>query len=333
MPPAPSTGAGRAAGAVTATTRVRPTMTEVATNTGNWGRFGPDDERGMLNLLTPETVLAATRVPRTGKCYSLALPIQRHGVPWFDYRGAPTRLPLTHQSDHGQYELFGAPDHLGSNEDVLILASHNGTHIDALSHVFCNRTMYNDTPVEVVSAAAGATKLGIETIRSIVGRAVLLDMARHLGQPEGIEGEYVIGSADLEACAAAQGVEVRTGDILLIRTGWIDRFLALGVRGPADVVGANPIQPGLGRDAMAFIDAHDITVIGSDNSAIEAIPFDGNEFLSVHVELLVKRGIHLVEHLVLSEMAADECWECLFVVAPLPVVGAAGSPVNPIAIG
>ena len=68
----------------------------------NWGRFGADDERGMLNLLTPDVVLASMGVPKSGKVYSLALPIQRHGVPYFDYRGAPTRLPLTHQSDHAK---------------------------------------------------------------------------------------------------------------------------------------------------------------------------------------------------------------------------------------
>ena len=73
--------------------------------------------------------------------------------------------------------------------------------------------------------------------------------------------------------------------------------------------------------------------VGADNSAIESIPFDDDEFLGVHVELLVKRGVYLIEHLMLAEMAADRCYESLFMVAPLPVIGAAGSPVNPIAIG
>ena len=107
----------------------------------NWGRFGADDERGMLNVLTPEVVLAATRTPRTGKVYSLALPIQRHGVPYFDYRGAPVRLPLRHQSDPGHFVDYGAPQDLGANEDILILASHNETHMDALSHVYDERRM------------------------------------------------------------------------------------------------------------------------------------------------------------------------------------------------
>jgi kynurenine formamidase len=259
-------------------------------------------------------------------------------VPYFDYRGAPTRLPLTHQSDAGQFAAFGAPDHLGANEDILILASHNETHIDALSHVFHERQMYNGFAAETVSAAGGATKLGIDKIRGIVGRAVLLDIPRYLNSLDGgnrvwIDGPHIITSAELAACAAFQGVEVRTGDIVLVRTGWIDQFISLNVVGPADVVGANPIQPGLGLDAVAFLDQYDIVAVGSDNSAIEAIPFDNDEFLSVHVQLLVKRGIHLIEHLMLKEMADDQCWECLLVVAPLPVVGAAGSPVNPIAIG
>ncbi len=309
-------------------------MSATSSQTGtNWGRFGADDERGMLNLLTPEVVLQATRVPRTGKVYSLALPIQRAGIPYFDYRGAPTRLPLAHQSDSGQFVAYGAPEHVGANEDVLILASHNETHMDALSHVFAERTMYNGIPAEAVSAQAGATKLGIEKVGWIVGRAVLLDMVRFYGAEQRLEGAAAIGSDDLEACARRQGVEVRDRDILLVRTGWIDWFLAQDVHGPADFAMAEFAQPGLSTDAARFMDEHDITAVGADNSAVEVLGRPGDVFLGGHVELLVKRGIHLVEHLMLKEMADDECYESLFIVAPLPVVGAAGSPVNPIAIG
>jgi kynurenine formamidase len=298
----------------------------------NWGRFGTDDERGMLNLLTPEVVLQATRVPSTGKVYSLALPIQRAGVPYFDYRGAPTRLPLAHNSDRGQFVQYGAPDHIGANEDVLILASHNETHMDALSHVFAERQMYNGVPAEAVSAQAGATRLGIEKVGWIVGRAVLLDMVRFYGADGWLTGARGIGGDDLEACARQQGVEVRDRDIVLVRTGWIDWFLSQEIHGPADFAMSDYAQPGLSTDVAGFVDAHDITAIGADNSAIEVLGREGDVFLGGHVELLVNRGIHLIEHLMLKEMADDECYECLFVVAPLPVVGAAGSPVNPIAI-
>jgi kynurenine formamidase len=298
----------------------------------NWGRFGTDDERGMLNLLTPEVVLQATRVPKTGKVYSLALPIQRAGMPYFDYRGAPTRLSLAHQSDRGQFVEYGAPDHIGANEDVLILASHNETHMDALSHVFAERQMYNGVPVETVSAQAGATRLGIEKVGWIVGRAVLLDMVRFYGVDGWLTGARAISGDDLEACARQQGVEVRDRDIVLVRTGWIDWFLSQDIHGPADFALSDYAQPGLSTDVTGFVDAHDITVIGADNPAIEVLGREGDVFLGGHVELLVNRGIHLVELLMLKEMADDECYECLFVVAPLPVVGAAGSPVNPIAI-
>ena len=138
---------------------------------------------------------------------------------------------------------------------------------------------------------------------------------------------------DLAACAKAQGTEVRAGDIVLVRTGWIDKFLSWNVMGPADFSGREFGQPGLDVGSVSFLDDHDVAVVGCDNSAIEVLGREGDGFLSVHVELLVKRGIHLIEHLMLKEMADDRCYESLFICAPLPVVGAAGSPVNPVAIG
>jgi len=289
----------------------------------NWGRWGDDDERGTLNLLTPEAVLAATQVCRTGKVYSLALPIQREGVPIFDYRGAPQRLSLTSNTDNDRYEEFGAPEGLGSNEDVLVLASHSITHMDALSHVFAEGKMYNDFGAEEFTTAKGAQHLDVAQTASFAGRGVLLDLPRHQGV-DWLEPGQVIDAAQLEACRDAQGSELRSGDILLVRTGWLDRF-ATGVEGYA--------QPGLGKDAVSFVDDHDISVVGADNAAIECIPFDDGEFLSVHIELLVNRGVTLLEHLFLAELAADGCHEFLLTVGGLKVTGAAGSPINPIAIG
>jgi kynurenine formamidase len=91
-------------------------------------------------------------------------------------------------------------------------------------------------------------------------------------------------------------------------------------------------QPGIGLDAAAFIGDHDIAAVGADNSAVEVTPFDNGTFLAVHIELLVNLGVPLLEHLVLAELGRDHVHEFLFVAAPLPVTGAAGSPVNPVAI-
>src|SRR5256885_4829818 len=131
------------------------------TTNDNWGRWGDDDERGTLNLLTPEAVLAATRVCRTGKVYSLALPIQRDGVPIFDYRGAPQRLSLRSNTDLDEYRAFGAASGVGANEDVLVLASHSITHMDALSHVYADGRMYNDFGAGEFTTADGARHLDI----------------------------------------------------------------------------------------------------------------------------------------------------------------------------
>ena len=294
--------------------------------TTNWGRWGADDQRGALNLLTPEVVLAATRVCRTGTVYNLGVPIQHRGsAPIFDHRSPPQRLTLMNQADPASFVSYGASPDVGANEDVLVLDSHTLTHMDALSHVYAEGTLYNGFPADDVRTNTGTPHCGIDKVGGVVGRGVHLDMPRHHGV-DWLEPGYVITSADLQACADAQGVEVRSGDILLIRTGYLDYWHSLGE--PTEPTS----QAGMGFDAVNFIREHDVAVVGSDNSAVEPIPFDNGIFLGVHIELLVKLGVHMLEHLNLGSLAADQVSECLFVIAPLPVSGASGSPINPIAI-
>ena len=298
-----------------------------STAIGNWGRWGPDDERGALNLLDHETVLAATKVTKTGKVYNLGLPVQRSGVPIVDYRGAPQRLTLTSQTDVDMFTAYGSPEGLGANEDVLVIASHNGTHMDALSHVYSDHQLYNGTSASSFASNTGAPKCGIEKTGGFAARAVLLDVAGFLGV-EWCEPGYKVTGDDLEACRSAQGVDVGPGDVLLVRTGWLDCFSSV-------TPGEEPplAQPGLALSAVPFIRDHDIAAVGADNAAVECVPFDQEIFLAVHIELLVKLGVTLLEHLVLREMADDRCYSSLLVVAPLLVTGGTGSPVNPIAIG
>jgi kynurenine formamidase len=289
-------------------------------------RWGADDERGALNLLDPATVLAATKVCKTGKVYNLGLPVQRNGVPWFDYRGAPMRLTLTGAGTQGAYRDYGGPDDLGANEDVLVIAAHNGTHMDALSHVYAENKIYNGFEGNSFSVQNGAEKCGIEKTGGFAARAVLLDMCAHFGV-DWLEPGTKISGEDLEACRSKQGIEIKKGDAVLVHTGWLKLFGSLQP-------GEEPpfMQPGLGLSTVPFLDDWDVAAVGADNAAIEVIPFDDDRFLSLHIEVLVKRGITLIEHLVLQHMAADGVTECLFVAAPLLVTGASGSPLNPIAI-
>jgi kynurenine formamidase len=292
----------------------------------NWGRWGADDERGALNLLTSAAVLDAVATVRRGRVYALGLPIDATAAPIIDGRGEPRRLTLTCDSDDERYASFGAAPGVGGNQDVLMLASHHGTHIDALSHVFADRSMYNGFRSSTFKSFSGASRLGVEKLGVIVGRGVLLDVAAHVGT-DALPPGYCITGEDLEACAATQKTDVHSGDILLVRTGWLEWWHRAAAE-RAEPGG----QPGIGRSAAEFIRDHDVAAVGADNSAVEVIPFDGGTFLAVHIELLVNLGVPLLEHLYLADLARDQVHEFLFVAAPLPVTGAAGSPLNPLAI-
>ena len=118
-------------------------------------RWGADDERGALNLQTPETVLAGLAAARTGKVYPLGLPVQRSGMPHVAHRPTPQRLTLTSDSDAGMFAAFGAAPGTGSHEDVVVLPTHEATHMDALGHVFDGEALYNGFPHDAASTYGG----------------------------------------------------------------------------------------------------------------------------------------------------------------------------------
>jgi kynurenine formamidase len=305
----------------------------------NWGRYGPDDERGALNLVTPDGLRRAAALVKTGKAYSLAMPISRSGTPPVYGRSAPERLTRTAPDDvldtgsAGSAEVARAPgaeagERVGANEDVLIVSSHAGTHLDGLSHVFVGEHFYNGHPVSSFTTRKGAGRLAITTTATIATRGVLLDVvaARPDLAPDGmLPAGYTVTAGDLAASCDRQNVRLEPGDAALVRTGWAERF-------QEDRNTPTFPQPGLGLEAATWLVDRDVAVVGVDNSAVEVLPFEGGGILPVHVELIVNNGVSLVEHLYLAELAADGCHEFLLVIGALPVVGATGSPVNPVAI-
>lgn len=296
--------------------------------TNNWGRWGDDDERGALNLLTPEVIAAAAASIRTGKVYSLGIPIQGQGVPLLDHRGRPMRLTIQDGTDDGMYAMFGAEEGTGAHEDVLVMASHTTSHMDALVHVYAHHKHYNGVAYDEMKASSGAGRLGIEKVGGFAARAVILDMVAFFGDEVHVEHGRCLTSEDLKGAAAAQGVEVRAGDVVLVRTGHLQWWWANNAaRGPEQY-----FQAGIGADAAEWLASMDVVAVGADNAAVEVIPFDGNDFLRVHKMLLVEAGIYMLEYLDLSAPAADRAYEGLLTVAPLKVTGATGSPINPIFI-
>ena len=305
-------------------------MTDLAHGrANNWGRWGDADERGALNHLTPEVIKAAAASITTGQVFSLGIPIQGQGVPLLDYRGTPMRLTLQDATDAGMYAPMGCADGTGAHEDVLIMASHTTSHMDALVHVYSEFSHYNGVGHDEMHALGGAQRLGIEKVGGFAARAVLLDMVAHFGDDEFVEPGRMIMGADLEAAAAAQGTEVRPGDVVLVRTGYLQMWW------DAQASGTDPgfAQAGIGSDAANWLASRDVVAVGSDNAAVEVIPFDENDFLRVHRILLVDHGIYMLEFLNLAEAAAAGVHEGIIAVGPLKVTGATGSPINPILIG
>src|SRR6185437_11741704 len=147
----------------------------------NWGRWGDTDERGAINLIGAAEVLAGVAACRTGRTYHLGLKVQRKGVPLIDFRPTPERYALFRDTDKEMFAKLGSDGTVAFNEDVLSVPTHNGTHMDALAHCVADDTLYNGFPASAVEANRGASKCGIEKVGSVVGRAVLLDVAAHLG--------------------------------------------------------------------------------------------------------------------------------------------------------
>jgi kynurenine formamidase len=177
--------------------------------------------------------------------------------------------------------------------------------------------MYNGFRADATSTYGGLQHCGIEKAGPIVARGVLLDVAGVRGP---LEPGYVITPEDLKAC----GVSPTPGSVALVRTGWLEAY--------DPMAGLSYQQPGLGVAAARWLAAQDVVAVGADNTAVEAMPFEGGGYMPVHVELLVHRGVYLLEHLLLEPMARDGVREMLFVAAPLAITGASGSPVNPVAI-
>jgi len=218
-------------------------------------------------------------------------------------------------------------DGSSSANELFVSGGHVGTHVDALAHVSLHDRLHGGASASEAQRGGRFSTHGIETMAPVVCRGVLLDVAAAKGVGC-LEPGYGVTAADLEQTAAKAGVEVREGDAVLVRTGWgrhwddPERYLGeeLGVPGP-DV------------SAGRWLAERRIRLTGAESVAYEQIPVGmGHAQLPVHVLLLVEHGVHIVELLDLDRLAADGVVEFGFVLAPLKLVGATGSPVRPLAV-
>jgi kynurenine formamidase len=274
-------------------------------------RWGPDDELGAANLLTPEHVLSTLHAAGSGRVYSLAQPLKT-GAPGSAHGIAVHLL----EQDAGDYATGNILPR-GDGSSVAI------DYIDALGHVWSGDRLYNGHSSSG-SGSHGLARCGIDKVPGIVTRGVMLDLPTHQGIPH-LEAAHEITPHELESCAAGQGVQIRAGDAVLVRTGW------------AQVFERDPHLyewefPGLGLDAARWLSAHDVVVVGADTLGVEVRTREAPFELPVHLHLIHERGIYMVELLALDQLAADGIREFVFVAAPLRITGGTGSPLNPLAI-
>jgi kynurenine formamidase len=246
----------------------------------------------------------------------------RVGMPRFESH-PPFMYSLTAQ--HGGSAMPGQFAGSSGASDAFAMGVHTGTHMDSLSHIAFHECLCDGTNVMaagVQSAAAGVRMQSGDAIRPVVRPGVLLDFPRHLGVTL-LPREMAITPRDVADCARAQGTPIRRGDVVLFRTGWdtlYDDHRAY-TRMP---------MPGPDADTARYLAETGVVAAGSDTLAFEQAP--GPRPLEVHVELISKAGIFILESMDLRELSRRQANSFLFVVLPLRMSGATGSPVNPIAL-
>ena len=219
------------------------------------------------------------------------------------------------------------PDGGSAANEMIVTGCHVGTHIDALCHVSQDGLLYDAVPAADVTTNRGFSRHGVDQIPPFVGRGVFLDVAKLRGVRVLAPGEAVTAN-DLDAAAEAGGVDVRPGDAVLIGTGWSTLW-----SNRAAYEGQTGGAPGPDESAGTWLAERRVAMAGAETIAFEQIqPGQGHRTLPVHRILLVENGINIVESMRLHELAADNIAEFMFVLSPLKLVGATGSPVRPLAV-
>lgn len=303
-------------------------IAELGPRVRNWGRWGDDDEIGTLNYITPAKRAAAAALVRKGSVFSLQVPMDRKGPMTGGLRVNPVHTMVATGCDHQQLVPMAAGARY--TDDTMFLFLQSGTEWDGLAHVFYDGLLYNGFDATTVDSN-GARKVGIDkTCSSYVSRGVLLDVARHHGV-ECLDPAHRIDGDELDEVAAAQGVSIESGDILLVRTGVLAEWSRTG-----SWTRYHGSHPGLHHRAALWLHDREIAAVASDNGAVEGIDKQGLLAIPLHQLALRDMGLPLGETFDLEALARDcaddGVYEC-FVVAPaLNITGGVGSPVNPLAM-
>jgi kynurenine formamidase len=297
---------------------------KVGAKLSNWGRWGADDELGTVNFITPEVRAHAASLVQTGKVFDLGMPFGSSGPQQGGGRFNPVHTMSMLPSDG---PLF--PDGILVADDVVTMPLQCATQWDSLAHVGYDGLLYNNVPANAVTSQ-GATRNSFDkVVNKMITRGVLLDIAGLKGVDRLAKHEEIT-AADLDAAVAKQGVTIKSGDVVMFRTGWYQHYLE---GSHALYLGFE--SAGLGISAAEWLHDHEAAAVAGDNFAIECLP--GKEegtSLPVHMVLIRDMGLTLGEMFNFEELAADcnedGVWEFLFSGIGIKVTASVGSPITPV---
>ncbi|GAA6194177.1 cyclase family protein [Phaeobacter gallaeciensis] len=289
----------------------------------NTSKWGADDEIGSANLISPENTLKAAQLIKQGKSMPLGIVIDSN-TPAFPPRSLSLQVVQPSQQGGQKLNAFGYPGNY--NDDLLQTWVGIGSQIDGLGHLGEKGFYYNCSDEKEISAITGLTKLGVHNVPPLVGRAVILDMAKHFGKPALAAGEH-FGEADIKAAAEAQGVTMGEGDIILFHTGWTDAMLKDDPK--AWVSG----EPGINNEGSRYIASLNPMAVGADTWGVEPVPAaEGDGVFYGHVIFLKENGIYLLETMNTGPLVAEGVNEFMFVLGQARIRGTVQMIINPVAL-
>jgi kynurenine formamidase len=298
---------------------------------GPWwpnAEWGAMDQAGASNRITPEKIVASLRLVQTGRVYEIGQVYER-GMPMGATRDYALRLVPA-------IEPAGQNRVLYNDEFLAAEVGQVGTQFDGLGHIggevryadgTLHRVFYNGFTTAEMNAGTGLRQLGIEHVKPLLTRGVLVDLPAYKNVQR-LDGGYEVTLADVRGALARQGIaesSIMPGDAVLFRYGWAQLW-----RTPAEYNGAR--LPGIGLEVARWLIERKITVTGGDTSTNEVSPNPTGLTIPVHQELMMKTGIFNIENMTFEELAAERAYEFLFVATPIRFKGATGSPLRPLAI-
>jgi kynurenine formamidase len=283
--------------------------------TGRERKVGAAETIGALSRINSETVRSALGLPRAGQVYDLGLELNSripHNPEFVRFAMSFTHTP----------EATGALSPFQYSVESVFGALHVGTHIDSLIHIQKGGRIYGGHLASTSRDDRGWKRHGAETVPPILGRAVCLDIPGLKGLAR-LPDRYEVTVDDLKQELARTGLQIRSGDIVIVRTGKIQDF--------SDEAAFQAAEPGVGRKAALWLYDCGMSLLGTDTTGTEPLPFE-DPAVTTHHAMLVEKGVHLIENLYLEDVARDGAREGLFIALPLKITGATGSWIRPVLV-